>query len=120
MLKSKVKIWQENLVETKDPFANKFLEKNLSKYFNVRMSRAENPLEAKADIYRKLIRYVQRVINKIEEIEKDLIKEKVEIFFPADKEKVYLKEGEIHIENMKTRKDWNRAYKQEVKEDDNS
>jgi hypothetical protein len=121
MLKNKIKLWKENLKETKDVFAAKFLEKNLSKYYFARMSRADDPDKALADIYRKLIRYAQRVVSKIEKVEKELVERKIEVYFPEDSEKIHLgKDGEIHIFNMKTQKDWKRAYEQEVIEDDNS
>jgi hypothetical protein len=112
-MKDNIKSWKESLSPSKDLFAAKFLFKRLITYRNVIINRSTNILKAKAEVYRQLIRYTQEVIKVIKELEEDLIKEKAEVYFPSDNEKLYCEEGQIHITELKTKKDWVRAYEQE-------
>jgi hypothetical protein len=113
MLRKVVKIWKDSLKQKYDGFAIKFLNKRFESYKNVVIGRAEDKLKAKADVYRHMIRYAQQVFEYIEELEQELIDNKVEVYFPEDKEKVIVIKDTLFIEDMETHKDWNRAYKQE-------
>jgi len=113
MLKNDVKIWKDNLPKDDDLYAVKFLYKKIKQYVMGTVHRSDNKLKAKADIYRHLIRHVQQVLGYIDDLEKELIEEKVNVIFPKNKEHVFCKKDQIYIKSNLSDKDWTRAFEEE-------
>jgi hypothetical protein len=107
-------MWKERLKHNHNQFAIKYLNKRFETYKNAVLYKADNKLKAKADLYRHLVKYIQQVYDYTLILEEDLINNNVEIYFPEDKEKVFVEKEEVHIKDMETNKDWKRAYEQEV------
>jgi len=111
--KTDIEMWKKKLPQDFERMAIKYLTKRVNTYINAVTSHSSDENTAKADIYRHLIRHTQQIIKLIDKIEKELIDLNVEIYFPYSEEKVYVKNREVIIEDMKTKKDWSRAYVQD-------
>jgi hemerythrin-like domain-containing protein len=103
-------------------FTHKQLGNQLSKYIRVINHNIE-PKKAKGEIYRNLIRHVEKIMEIIDETEKDLLDlldENEELFFPEAKEKITKKDSKIFLQIMGNgTKEWTKAYKNCNDEDEN-
>ena len=115
--KDDIKMWKKNLPQDFERMAVKYLYKRVTTYMNAITSHTDSVVKAKADIYRHLIRHTQQIVKLIAELEKELIEMEAEVFFPLDEEKVHVKDGEAFITDMKTNKDWSRAFVQGLEEE---
>lgn len=99
---------------------NNLLVKNLKKFIVIGTGKAKNPVRGKAEVFRRLVVFADILSQEIERLSDELVKDKVEIFFPDadDPQKVIVvkdvETGEKYatVDSMSKKGDWEKSLRQ--------